>query len=352
VDGVPVDESTKSEDYETAKRYLTKMNGRKARGELGGRNAKLTVGRVLDHFLTVLPTRVGPDTLEIQKLVVEAHIRPYFGTTKADKLTTETLLAYRESRGKEKTNKGTFTSPSTINRELSLLRNALRTAAFSTPPLLSISCIPRFPITNEDEFARQGFISDEQFEALISELPSYLIPITTVSFNTGIRMGELLKVQWEQVDFEAKLIRLYRGETKGKKPRTVPMLDNMERVLVAAKAERDEYWPECDFVFHRMGQPLTDFRGAWASARKRAGVDELLFHDLRRSGVRVLSRSGVPERVIMSITGHRTREMFDRYNITSEEDLADAAARVKAFRESKNGVESDLNSDKNRDSGP
>jgi integrase len=326
------------------------MNGRKARGELGGRNSKLTLGRVLDHFLTVLPARVGPDTLEIQKLVIEAHVRTYFGAMKADKLTTQMLLAYRESRGQEKTNKGTFTRPSTINRELSLLRNALRTAAFSTPPLLSISCIPRFPITNEDEFARQGFITDEQFETLISELPSYLIPITTVSFNTGIRMGELLKVQWAQVDFEAQLIRLYRGETKGKRPRMVPMLGNMRRMLVAAKAERDEYWPECDFVFHRLGQRLNDFRGAWASACERAGLTELLFHDLRRSGVRLLSRSGVPERVIMSITGHRTREMFDRYNITSEADLADAAARVKAFRESKTMLGSDLNSDKNRDS--
>jgi integrase len=330
-----VDESTKSGDYEAAKRHLAKMNGRKARGELGGRNAKLTVGRILDHFLKILPTRVGEGTLEILSSVMEAHVRPYFGSMKADKITTETLLAYRESRGKEKTNKGTFTSPSTINRELSLLRNALRTAAFATPSLIPISSIPRFPITNEDEFARQGFITDEEFEALVAQLPSYLIPIATVSYNTGIRKGELLKVTWDQVDFHAKLLRLYRGKTKGGKPRTVPMIGTMEQVLLTAKAERDEYWPECKFVFHRLGETLGDFSGAWSSACKRAGLPELLFHDLRRSGVRVLSRSGVPERVIMSITGHRTREMFDRYNITSEDDLIDAAVRVRAFRESK-----------------
>ena len=96
----------------------------------------------------------------------------------------------------------------------------------------------------------------------------------------------------------------------------------MEEVLLKAKAERDEFWPECDLVFHRLGEPLIDFRGSWDSAVENAGLDGLKFHDLRRSGVRNLSRSGTPERVIMSITGHRTRAMFDRYNVTSEDDLA------------------------------
>ena len=71
-----------------------------------------------------------------------------------------------------------------MNRELSLLRNAMRTAAFATPELIPLSCIPRFPITNEDDCARQGFIGDEQFERLIAELPSYLVPITSVAYQT------------------------------------------------------------------------------------------------------------------------------------------------------------------------
>jgi integrase len=92
----------------------------------------------------------------------------------------------------------------------------------------------------------------------------------------------------------------------------------MLEVLQAAKVDRDEFWPECGFVFHRLGEPLKNFRGAWDSAVERAGLDGLEFHDLRRSGVRNLSRSGVPEAVIMRITGHRTRAMFDRYNIVTK----------------------------------
>ena len=91
VDGVPVDESSKSDNYEDAKRHLGKMNGRKARGELGGARAKMTIARVLDYYLEDQALHVAPDTLKIEKLVVEAHVRPAFGKQRADKVTSAAL---------------------------------------------------------------------------------------------------------------------------------------------------------------------------------------------------------------------------------------------------------------------
>jgi integrase len=272
VDGAVIKQSSRSEDYQVAKKLRDKLLGARARGELGGRNAKVTGNTIFDSFLKVLPSRVEPSTLTIQSLVIEAHLRPYFGSKRAEKITTADLIAYREHRAAEKTNKGTFTSSSTVNRELSLLRNAMRTAAHATPPLIPLSCIPRFPITNEDDCARQGFIGDEQFAQLAAELTSYLIPITTVGYETGIRLGELKKIEWDQIDFEAKMIRLRSGRTKGGKPRTCPFLGNMEEVLLAAKKDRDLHWPSCRWAFHRMAQPLKDIRGAWESACIRAGI--------------------------------------------------------------------------------
>lgn len=136
VEGKPVDRSSKSESYEVAKRLLSKMNGEKARGELGGANAKLTMDTILAGFLKALTVRVGEDTLKIQTLVVNAHLHPFFGKMRPEKITTDVLMSYREHRSGEKTNKGMFTSQPTINRELSLLRNAMRTAAMKTPPLI------------------------------------------------------------------------------------------------------------------------------------------------------------------------------------------------------------------------
>jgi integrase len=226
----------------------------------------------------------------------------------------------------------------------------MRTAASTTPPMIAPICIPRFPIVSENAFARQGFIEDDDFEKVAAALPAYLIPLATVGYQTGIRRGELLRIEWDQIDFDGEVIRLYRGRTKTGEPRVVPMIGNMKNILLKAKAERDDFWPDCAQVFSRLGEGIKVFKNAWTTACERASLPELQFHDLRRSGARNLSRAGVPERVIMSITGHKTRAMFDRYNIVNEQDLADAAEKMRVHRIAKQKAKPRLNRDNNRDS--
>jgi hypothetical protein len=89
--------------------------------------------------------------------------------------------------------------------------------------------------------------------------------------------------------------------------------------------------------FGETGESIKDMRTGWASACRRAGLVDadgkptVIFHDLRRTGVRNLVRAGVPERVAMAISGHRTRAIFDRYNITSEADILGAAVKLQAY---------------------
>src|SRR5262249_2142037 len=83
------------------------------------------------------------------------------------------------------------------------------------------------------------------------------------------------------------------------------------------------------FVFTRAnGKPVRDFRGTWRKACAHAGVPDLLFHDLRRTGARNLRRAGVAEGIIMKIGGWRTRSVFERYAIVSRTDMNDAILKL------------------------
>jgi integrase len=137
------------------------------------------------------------------------------------------------------------------------------------------------------------------------------------------------------------VVRLEPGETKNDEGRTIPLVPQLYEVLRCEREIRDQFYPRSPWVFSRSGKQILDFRDAWAAACRTVGMvgldgkPEKLFHDLRRTGVRNLIRSGVSEKVAMMISGHKTRAVLDRYDIVDERDLKAAADKLGRYLERK-----------------
>jgi integrase len=147
----------------------------------------------------------------------------------------------------------------------------------------------------------------------------------------------VLTLQRRQLDVEAGTLRLEPGTTKNDEGRVVylpadlksQLVEQLERVR-ALERKTGRIVPHLfpHLRGRHRGQRIRDFRRAWATACRKAGVPEMLRHDFRRTAVRNLVNAGVPERVAMTVTGHRTRSVFDRYHIVSPADLRDVARRL------------------------
>jgi integrase len=279
----------------------------------------------------------GKDQDHLEEGRIRTNLRPWFDAIDANKLTTMQVNAYIDKR------KTDGVTNSTINRELSLVRHALKMGMATDPP--KVVRAPRIPKLKEGK-ARSGFLEYDEYRAMRDALPEHLKPILTIAFYTGMRKGEILKLRWEQVDLLECVIRLNPGETKNKDGRLLPLDGELLETIRMQRAIRDAKYPDCPWVFHWRGKRIHDFRGSWEVACKKAGLWDAarvrgkkvggptkLVHDLRRTGVRNLVRAGVPEKVAMAISGHKTRDVFERYNILDMRDLRSAMRNVSAYHE-------------------
>ena len=313
VEGKQIQRSSKSANIQDAKRMRDQILGQKARGEIGiVAPDQVTCGELLNDLLNHARVNIKASTARIWELVIEANIRPFFGAFKASAVTTERLKEYRRKR------LGHGRTEATCNRELSILRTAFHLGRKCTPP--KITNIPFFPMVAESA-GRQGFLADDEYQQLRDTLPDYLKPLFVCGYFTGVRVGELLALRWDQVDWEQRFITLNADETKAGFTRAIPVLDgDMIQWLRWSQSNADG----CPWIFNRDGSRIKDFRGAWATACESAGVPDLKFHDLRRTAVRNMRRAGVPQVVRMKISGHRTDSMERRYNIVDVDDVRSA----------------------------
>jgi integrase len=175
----------------------------------------------------------------------------------------------------------------------------------------------------KEDNVRQGFFEHDEYLALLKALPSSLRPVAIFAYHTGWRRREVLDLTWDRVNLNERTVALTPDQTKNKEARYLYLNDELLNLFKLQHLKKGK----CPYVFHRDGNRIRFFAKSWKSACKKAGFEGKLFHDFRRTAVRNLVRSGTKETVAMKITGHKTRSVFDRYNITSQDDIQKAMER-------------------------
>jgi integrase len=206
----------------------------------------------------------------------------------------------------------------------------LNMGARQTPP--KVDRVPYIPMLNENN-TREAFFEHGDYLALRDALPSYLKTFITFAYKTGWRVLEISSLTWSQVDLERGIVRLKAGETKNDEGRTVYLDEGLEEIFIQQWENRKKSGKLTSHVFlARNGKDMIkSFGKAWDRACQDAGIGKRLFHDFRRTAVRNMVRAAIPERVAMMVSGHKTRSVFQRYNIVSDADLREAAQRQAAY---------------------
>lgn len=287
--------------------------------------AKMTFSDLADWYLKLA---------KVQSLasysIIEVYLRKFnsqFGDMIVSKIMPADLENLIEKRKKEGCADGTIDQE--IGKVKTMVFKAFDNDKVGGDTIKKFRKIKKLDAGNAN--ARDRIITPVEFAGMLKDAPMHLKHILMMAYHTGMRKGEILNLTWDKVDLKKRFIYLEATDTKEKKKRTVPISDELLVTLEAIpKAIHDKH------VFLFKGAPITDLRTGLREACNGAGViygrfkkGGVIFHDTRHTFNTNMRKAGVQESVIMKITGHSTRKMFDRYNTIDEGDLRDAIEKMK-----------------------
>jgi site-specific recombinase XerD len=327
VNGRPVRESTGTDNEKEARRFLKDREGRVATGQpLLPRVDRVRYEEIAQDLRCHYEATGTRNLKEFNYRV--KHLDRFFAGRRVASIGQPEVNTYILGRQRGGAASGT------IRRELGTLVRMLR-LAYKNGKLVRLPVIER----PKEGAPREGFFEREQYVAVRQYLPADLQLATALAYTYGWRtQSEVLILERRQLDLEAGTLRLDPGQTKNEEGRLVYLTPEL-KTLLAAQLDRIRTVERrtgriIPYLFpylngqHRLGERRRDYRKAWTTACRNAEVVGRVRHDFRRTAVRNMVNRGISERVAMTITGHKTRSVFDRYHIVSPRDLAEAAQRL------------------------
>ena len=241
------------------------------------------------------------------------HLRPIaksLGLSRVSDLRPGHLAAYRDQRLKK-------VAPATVVREMVVFCHALKTAVDEWGVSLPVEKFRAVSKPSLPPGRIRRLTADEQ-SAISEALASCRNPIVKAVFDfalaTGMRKGEVLALTWQNVDFENRVAFL--PITKNGEPRRVPLSTVAIETLHSV---RESVWREKGRVFPTTANAV---RLAWQRAKRRAGVENLRFHDLRHEAISRFFELGLSVPEVSLISGHKDARMLFRYTHLKPENVA------------------------------
>jgi integrase len=221
--------------------------------------------------------------------------------------------AYKQKRLSENSKRGKPTRPATVNREITTLKTifnkAVKNGKAERNPAQGLK---QFRENNE----RDRILSQEEYIRLLTHCPPHLNPIIRVAYHTGMRRGEILNLTWGQVDLKEGFLWLRAEDTKTNEGRLVPLKSELVKMFKAMPRGLP-----MTPVFTYKGHSIAEMKRSFATACKRAGIENFTFHDLRHTAINNWPLASHDFFKIMAASGHKTMNVFKRYNTLSKEEL-------------------------------
>ncbi len=345
VDGKLRKEKTDAPTKELAKKLLSKKLVEVTEAKVAGVTVELkpvTFSEFMKEYLKHVEARKTPGSKDRDKGVVD-RLKKRFGGRRLKEFTTGMIQRYADDRMHETHHNKRPYKPATINRELiclsAIFREAVKRQYVSINPVRGVKLLPM-----DNKIVR--YLSEDEEKALLGACNSGLRPIVICALNTGMRKGEILKLTWEDVDLEQRLIRVQH--TKSRRTRYIPI----NSVLFAEL----ETLPKIKGVPFVFVNPVTkdrwcDEKIAWKYAIRKSKVAHFRFHDLRHTFASRLVQAGVQLKAVQELLGHASIEMTMRYAHLSPDDLRRAVeVLVKKPPESASEIDRKAKSEKDDES--
>lgn len=250
------------------------------------------------------------------KKTLEDDIRKFRWLHKylADKALEDISRSYIMSIASIKVNES---SKPNANRYLALIRAVLRKAALEWEWLDKAPKITLYP----EPKRRVRWLEPSEVEALLGTLPEHQADLMRFAISTGVRQGNILSLQWSQVDMARKVAWIHADQAKSGKAIGIPLNRIAMDSLAKQRGKHDTH------VFTYRGKPLKQANTrAWQRALKRVGIENFRWHDLRHTWASWLVQNGVSLAELQELGGWESTEMVRRYAHLSPGNLSKAAA--------------------------